>query len=371
MNATYSVLRMALRELVRPFLLVIVAFLVFHYDTVLYKLQLVIRGIAYLLFCNDKTWTKPNDPYDVFQPLLDNSDKKDQNKFTIGIERKTVIFVRHGESTWNDTFNKGHNRNTFIFVIGFIPNFIKALLYELYLLLSGQIDSWFYDSPLSHLGISQAQQLRLFLKKEPIATLHQDTLLLNILRGKVGAPNSKVVCSSLRRALSTVIIAFYDRFERHPNESITVLPSLQEISRNPDALSITCAYASVIPSWIEQHCTVCDFVKMFEERVDVSRHDGNKPIRTSGLKRMLDFCHYVFSSSVKEDYVIAGGHSIWFRSFFQTFLPYDMDHVAKHKKVVNAGCIAFDLMRTINLDKDENVYYMIDVSSIRVVYGGF
>ena len=56
------------------------------------------------------------------------------------VERKTIYFIRHGESTWNDTFNKGQHRSALVFVLGFIPGLIKALAYELYLLLSGKLD---------------------------------------------------------------------------------------------------------------------------------------------------------------------------------------------------------------------------------------
>ena len=96
---------------------------------------------------------------------------------------------------------------------------------------------------------------------------------------------------------------------------------------------------------------------------------GNKPIDTNGLKRMLDFCTKVFSSILPEDYIIVGGHSIWFRSFFREFLPRESDHVGKKKKVVNCGAVAFDLWK-VNTD-DRKSHFMIDEKSIRVIYGGF
>lgn len=100
----------------------------------------------------------------------------------------------------------------------------------------------------------------------------------------------------------------------------------------------------------------------------MSLHSGNKPLNTNGLKRMLAFCDFVFSPSVKEEYVIAGGHSIWFRSFFQMFLPYSSTHVSKHRKVVNGGVVALEL---IKVNTDTGPQYMIDPDSIHVVYGGF
>ena len=100
----------------------------------------------------------------------------------------------------------------------------------------------------------------------------------------------------------------------------------------------------------------------------MSLHSGNKPLNTNGLKRMIAFCDFVFSPSVKEQYVVAGGHSIWFRSFFQTFLPYTFAHVSKKKKMVNGGVVGFDLIKA---NTKNGPKYMIDADSVRIVYGGF
>ena len=56
------------------------------------------------------------------------------------VEKRTIVFIRHGESTWNETFNKGSHRSALVFAIGYIPNMIKAILYECYLILTGKID---------------------------------------------------------------------------------------------------------------------------------------------------------------------------------------------------------------------------------------
>jgi hypothetical protein len=116
----------------RPVVILICGMLLFNLPTLLYKTQLFVQGIIYLLFCHDKKWKKPEDPGPAFAPLL----KADKGS----IEAKTIYFVRHGESTWNDTFNKGKHRSVIVFVIGFFPGLIKALIYELYLLLSGKMD---------------------------------------------------------------------------------------------------------------------------------------------------------------------------------------------------------------------------------------
>lgn len=121
----------ALSQFLRPALMLICGMLLFNLPTFLYKIRLVITAIIYLLLCNDKNWRKPTDPDAFFGPQLSAGKS---------VERKTVYFVRHGESTWNDTFNKGKHRSVLVFVLGFIPGLFKAVFYEMYLLLSGKMD---------------------------------------------------------------------------------------------------------------------------------------------------------------------------------------------------------------------------------------
>jgi len=349
-------------SLIRPILILICGMLLFNLPTLLYKLRLAFKGILYLLFCNDKTWKTPADPAKIF--AQQSEDK---------IQTKTLYFVRHGESTWNDTFNKGKHRSALVFIVGFIPGLIKAMFYELYLLLSGKMDSWFYDAPLSHLGLQQVDVLGRFLKKAPPTSMKPDVDHMSILRNDANAPRSKLLCSSLRRAISTMAAGFRDRLARHPEERILLHPSLQEISRNPDTLSITPGHApTVTPSWLDRTSkNICDFPFIFAHQVDTSLHVGNKPLNTNGLKRMMAFNDFVFSPScAQEDYIVCGGHSIWFRSYFRTFLPRDVNHVSKTNKVVNCGIVALTLMKTMD-SRTGKAVYMVDPKSVTVVYGGF
>lgn len=352
--------------LTRPFLLAVICFLILNFSAALHKLKLTIQGIAYLVFCHDKSWPKQPDPKKFF--LHPDKPNKQQDSSTSKIHKKTIIFVRHGESTWNDTFNKGH-RSLTSFVIGFVPGLIKALVYEFYLVLAGKTDSWFYDAPLSLLGLQQVQTLSDYLKQNPgkVTQDPEEKLLLEILRKDPSAPDSILVSSSLRRAISTMAASFQDRLLKNPNESIMVLPSLQEISRNPDTLSITPPKTNVTPSWIDAAYPDVDFKNIFATQVDMNLHLGNKPIDTNGYKRMREFCMVAFHD-IDEEYIIVGGHSIWFRSFFREFLPEDSLHVAKKKKIVNCGAVSFCLWKT---QEDGADRFMIDEDSIRVVYGGF
>eukprot|EP00536_Pseudo-nitzschia_multiseries_P005935 jgi/Psemu1/192013/e_gw1.121.88.1 len=353
---------------VRPALILLCAMLLFNLPTLIYKIGMFLRGVVYLLFCNDKSWRLPQCPSLVFGPILAREEEGSLSGRVV--ERKTIYFVRHGESTWNDTFNKGSHRSQVAFAIGFVPGLIKSICFELYLILSGKMDSWFYDSPTSILGLNQVEELSNFFQSAK--DLHDTDPIaqhVNVLMAKPDAPPSKLVSSSLRRAVTTVVAGFRERLNRRPQEKILVLPCLQEISRNPDTLSITPAQTQIQASWIDKGSNLCDFQSSFRKQVDMSLHLGNKPVGTNGLKRMREFCELVFSSSIKEEFVIVGGHSIWFRCFFRTFLPLNEDHVGKQKKVVNCGIVGFTLMKVVR--ESGQATYMIDPKSVDVVYGGF
>ena len=118
-------------KLLRSVVILVCGMLLFNLPTLLYKVRMLFRGVLYFFFCWDKSFKKPIDPGTIFGPLLNQGRT---------IEKKTIYFVRHGESTWNDTFNKGKHRSAAAFIIGFVPGLIKAVLYEIYLLLSGKLD---------------------------------------------------------------------------------------------------------------------------------------------------------------------------------------------------------------------------------------
>jgi hypothetical protein len=120
-------------KLLRSVLILICGMLLFNLPTLIYKIRLFLRGILYFFLCWDKSWKRPTDPGAIFGPHLSQG---------LPVERKTIYFIRHGESTWNETFNKGKHRTMAVFVLGFVPGLIKAVLYELYLLLSGKLDRY-------------------------------------------------------------------------------------------------------------------------------------------------------------------------------------------------------------------------------------
>jgi len=241
----------------------------------------------------------------------------------------------------------------------FIPRLLKAISYEAYLLITGERDSWFYDSPLSLEGIEQAEQLRRYLgskANDPAA----DTIL-----GKT--KNTVLVSSNLRRALSTMVIALWDRLSKS-EDKVNLLPSLQEISRNMDTLSITPPHTPPLPSWIERDYLL-DVSKVYRDQVDTTANTGNKPVTgTSGLKRILTFNKWLFESTNPDTVVIVAGHSLWFRAYFRLFLARSSKHKAISSKIANGGVVSFTIHQ---VSDGSGEAYKIEESSIEEVFKGF
>jgi len=319
---------------------VCIGFAAYFWRATLYKAKLYARSILYLFFTGDNKWkvTDVRDPGHIDAEQGGNG------------ERRTIIFIRHGESQWNETFNRGWNP------IFFFPRLVYACLYELFLLLKGERDSWFYDSPLSVVGIRQAESLR----KSVISESE-----LAILSGK-GAARSSILCSPLRRAISTAAVGLYDRL-RSNDEKITLLPCLQEISRNMDTLCITPAHGTPVTPWLEAAYRPLDIPKIYSGRIDSSLYTGNKELRSTGLERMMTFNQYVFSKP-SEETIIVVGHSLWFRSYLQTFLPRASCYKGKTKKMHNCAAVAF----TITCVEDgDQTHYKIEEASLTELHLGF
>mmetsp|Transcript_37623 Transcript_37623/g.80299 ORF Transcript_37623/g.80299 Transcript_37623/m.80299 type:complete len:397 (-) Transcript_37623:116-1306(-) len=364
----------------RPLLLVSALCLLTNPHAALRKLKLVQLTFTYLLFCKDKKWKMPNsDPASFFPEELGG---KAPHGATGGsrFREKTLILIRHGESTWNDSFNAG-DRSKAVFVLFFIPNLIYALATELYFFVSGKdSESWFFDSALSGKGVGQSEGLRRYLKKEKKRlgstgnAREERAVKLLLALGEESSPSSHVVSSNLRRAISTAAIGLADRFAAttrrgEEKDPITLIPSLQEISRNPDALTILPPRGVAHPTWCDD-CIDGLPSGAFTKLVDTRYHAGNKTLDSNGLIRLEQFCAAVFDSSkLPRDVVIAAGHSLFYRSIFQVYLPRGYEHISKKKKLVNGGTVMVTLREATTAGGRKE--YMIDPRSVTVVYGGF
>lgn len=316
------------------------------------KVKLIVTTFQFLFMCKDKKWTKPEDPAKFFKG--DDAD----------VDKKTIIFLRHGESTWNDTFNKG-DRHLSKFLINFIPGLFKSFGTEWYFMVSGKCDeSWFFDSPLSEKGISQAESVQKFLRDtKPEFSTPKEARLIRLMKGE-GDGKCQLVSSNLRRAISTLAIAVQDRLDKRvKDDDILILSELQEASVNPDALSIHPAKSPLVTSWMDSERVK----EIYATQCDTSKNKGNKALDSNGLKRLESFVSTVFED-IDAPSILATGHSYWFRAFFQTYLPHSFDHVSKKKKLINGGVAGFTLMRK---KTDQGYKYMIDSSSIVTLYGGF
>lgn len=272
-------------------------------------------------------------------------------------DKKTIIFLRHGESDWNNVFNKGIN-------ISMIKRFFSSLIEEYMMIF--KLDSKFIDSPLNAEGLEQAYELRKFLLSDsyPGASDAQKQLY-DIVNGK--ADSSVIVSSNLRRAVATTTVALWERLQRK-HEKIIILSSLQEISRNIDtqALSRPNGVADLPFSRLSRYCLT---EGPFDPSAvyDASENQGNKTRSFYGGKRLASFSKWVFNR--KENTIIVGGHSLWFKNFFQTYLPHDSNHEAKTKKIANSAMVAFTLYK--GEDDKGMPQYRIEADSIVVLYGGF
>jgi len=241
---------------------------------------------------------------------------------------------------WNMVFNRG-------FGPSFPWRLLKTAVHELFLL--PLADSAFIDSPLSDRGYQQCLELQTFLGgKCPDAAAQADFSAL-----ASGEGTTLIVSSQLRRAVSTVVVALSDRLRRS-GEAVLLHSSCQEISRNFDTLSVAGPYEA----------PALDYGAEVGAKLDASSNRGNKSLKFRGMQRVDDFA--AWASKRPEKTIVVGGHSLWFRTFFQVFLPKNVEHIAKKRKIVNCGAVAFTLQAN-----ERNGRYRIDPDSITTVFGGF
>lgn len=134
---------------------------------------------------------------------------------------RSVVFIRHGESAWNEVFNNGSK-------ILLPVRLARALAQEMFLLFQ-TTDSLFLDSPLTKEGLQEAMSL--------------ESAIAQSQRQEAGGwkelkpTNCVYVSSPLRRALTTLILAVRPRLKANPLLKIDIWDCLQEISRNVDTWS--------------------------------------------------------------------------------------------------------------------------------------
>lgn len=320
------------------------------------KARLAAWSAWYFVASGDKKLLKPSDtPFDK----------------TTDCRRITIVFIRHGESKWNSVFNVGSKL--------LVPwKLLKALYTEATMLLAPE--SVFLDSPLNSKGIEQAWGLMTYLAATPSGCLENGSWtkpvadlsvedVVSIIRNEAG--HSKVVSSILKRAVSTGVVGLSSRFlKTKESDKIYLMTALQEISRNVDTVSLT--PRGCLPQVPQSEASIKDIGALismyYKSRLDAKFNTGNKTLAQKARNRHEDFVRW--ASDQKLDCIIVCGHSIWFREFFKSYLPASCQHEAKKTKMVNCGCVAFDLYWKCSSDKSKQVYH-IDPTSIKVIHGGF
>mmetsp|Transcript_15384 Transcript_15384/g.22853 ORF Transcript_15384/g.22853 Transcript_15384/m.22853 type:complete len:335 (+) Transcript_15384:140-1144(+) len=300
-------------------------------NNILRKMRLITVGLLHMLLSKDK---KSKLEYDPSQVELDSDSVS-----------KRLILIRHGESEWNEVFNRG-------FDISFIFRLISALVREVIMLSTR--DSVFFDSPLSDTGIRQAQELVRFMEK-PTNDQKLDEII-SVLNGEK-PESSIIVTSNLRRAVATGLLSLWDRLTK-TREPYYVVSCLQEMTFNVDGVSL-----------LERKEAPNERVGKelgFDVRYDSQFNYGTKSLQSNGSKRMGEFCDWLFTR--KEKTIICNGHSLYFKEFFRKYLPLGLDHEAKRNKIVNCGVVSLVLQKGKIKNK---IGYKIDPESITVVYGGF
>ena len=239
-------------------------------------------------------------------------------------------------------------------------------------------DSIFLDSPLNHEGFHQALELGRFIKKsgeETTADLSNPRMneYLTALRGDTinkqtnqPALTSIIFTSNLRRAISTVTAALWERLSSR-GEKVHLHSALQEISLNVDTKALSEPRGLPDLSRISHYIPEC---AEYANYYNAAENLGNKSSSFTGLKRLKCFSDWVFTRP--EEVIIASGHSLWFKYYFQTYLPHSSAHPAKSCKIVNSGVIAFTVSQgLLDTPNGRMSVYAIDEGSIMNVYGGF
>merc|ERR1719197_883760 len=108
----------------------------------------------------------------------------------------------------------------------------------------------------------------------------------------------------------------------------------------------------MVCSWIDQENRTVDIPRMYAKQLDVQENTGNKKLSSNGKVRLETFAKWMFEQPQRT--VIAGGHSLYFRYFFQLFLTKktdnDLEKLATKKKIVNGGAVSCTLLKITTPD---------------------
>eukprot|EP01060_Flectonema_neradi_P003501 TRINITY_DN1225_c0_g1_i1.p1 TRINITY_DN1225_c0_g1~~TRINITY_DN1225_c0_g1_i1.p1 ORF type:complete len:372 (+),score=46.45 TRINITY_DN1225_c0_g1_i1:42-1157(+) len=257
------------------------------------------------------------------------------------LSEKEIIFIRHGESQWNEIFNRGK----LLLLPRLLINIVVELMY-----LPFKHKSVFLDSCLGSTGKQQCIALEEALQTNPKLKeiISQQGLDSN------SRPKSVIFTSNLRRCVETTLLGLNPRLKAS-KEKVYVYSCLQEAARNVDTLALTPA----------TECPVVDAPN--SELLDGTYNFGGKRWHERAIKRMTIFLRFAFAR--EEDRVIVVGHSLYFKKFFNHFLDADVKTgqggLARTKKLSNCGVVRFKIQNGGTLVST----YRIVPESIELLHG--
>jgi len=320
------------------------------------RMELWCSGIAHMFFSTDARFNpkKQPDPDLVMQAM--------SNDLSCSHPTRRIIFIRHGESCWNEIFNRGVSPMILV-------RLVKALVGEV-LCMFGD-DSVFLDSPLSELGMQQADELRQFFSQDPPESMSAEAAYDHITirgEGRGNSVPSIITSSNLRRAIGTAVIGLWPRLQR-TKEKIYLLSSCQEGSHNVDCVCL--AGPGQVPPLdnVYAKLEVKTLINNHSKMINASFNRGNKAIFGSGLDRMKEFVEFCMNPELEGKTIIVAGHSLWFKKFFQTFMPHNVEHVAKDCKLLNCGVVGFTMTATANPKKVGHTLYRVSPRSMVEIFG--
>jgi hypothetical protein len=151
-------------------------------------------------------------------------------------------------------------------------------------------------------------------------------------------PNTLLVSSSHRRAMTTLALVCKGFLNQHPDKKINIHSSLASFSPTspneiPHLEGFDTNYISEVIKRGEDY--------EGDEIFDSNWNKGAGAINDPAINSILDFANWLSTRS--EDNIIVCGHSSWLLWFFRTFLSRKVTHVGKVQKLKNTCCISFEL----------------------------
>lgn len=363
-----------------------IVFLVTSGSNVAFQAKLLAypRAVWRFLFGHCKAGAKPVDPSVVLAAVGHGA----------ACSRYRVLFIRHGESVWNEMFNRGFGP---LLGLGFLLRVLRGVYIELQLL--GTPESVFVDSPLSMEGLSQSRGLLAAMETNVWPSLaSRSTSSAPNSDGQSSAsdgPNVYVFVSPLRRAVSTVLVGLSGLLLRMPNLKVNLLSCLAENTRNVDGVSLTLTSSkrksnkgkddglkedkaeqgrqwppvpspSLFDETDQRLASGALFDRLrWEAPICSSTKFGKFEDFIRTLSEKVSPLAPAQGANSRDPIILVGGHSLWFREFFKAYLPASVQHECQKRKVSNGGVVSFDLVHV------PSVGAAIDPKSLTLSYGRF